>query len=365
MASPVGSNKETKTLRAQCFCKNIDFTIKVAAEALPLSVHVCHCSICRRVHGSFCVFHSQLPPGVAPQWVAPSSLDKLTRYRHATALSDRYFCSTCSCHIGDVGIDDGDWVISTSIFDANRDDVPAAWGQKKHFNCDDVSNGILEWLPDAVRVDKTAGGTVEKSPSDPTAVIPGNDSDSEVLNVKCHCGGVSFAILRPTPEMQADPEYKPWISPFDSRNWMAVMDVCDDCRLQSGVHVVPWTFVPKSRLSPAFPDDLRLGTSKTYASSEGTLRSFCGTCGATVAAFFGADGTRELSNGDWILDISCGLIRHPEGLLAEDWLTWRTGRLAHPQSGMRYDSQFTENLARGMAAWGRRRHGEARDFEVG
>ncbi|KAH6668077.1 glutathione-dependent formaldehyde-activating enzyme [Plectosphaerella plurivora] len=350
---------QTKTLTAQCFCKNIHFTIEVAADALPLGVHICHCSICRQVHGSFGVFHSQLPPGVAPQWVAPSSLGKLTRYRHATALSDRYFCSTCSCHIGDIGIEDGDWVISTSIFDANRDDVPVVWGEKKHVNCDRSLSGLADWFPRA--------DGVGESPVDGPAVeeVSGIGSDPDTLQLECHCGGVSFAVLRPTPEMQADAEYKSWVSPYDPQKWMAVMDVCDDCRLQTGVHVIPWLFVPMSRLSPAFPDDLRLGTSKTYVSSEGTLRSFCGTCGATVAAFFGLYGTREHSNGDKVLDIACGLIRHPGGLLAEDWLTWRTGRLAHAQSGLRYDKKFSEDLARGMAEWGRKKHGEARDFEVG
>lgn len=359
MATPNGLRDGTKTLTAQCFCKGVHFTLDIPAEAVPLGVHVCHCSICRQVHGSFCVVHSVLPNGVLPRWVAPSGLDKLTRYRHATALSDRFFCSTCGCHIGDRGIDDGGWVISTSIFDANRDDVPAVWAEKKHVNIVEGASSLIEWLPDGARVsDAQADG----SPSKAKGPVP---APADTLLAECHCGGVSFAISRPSPHMQTDAEYRPWISPRDARKWMAVMDVCDDCRLQSGVHVVPWTFVPKSRLSPSFPDDLRLGTSKTYVSSEGTLRSFCGTCGATVAGYFGADGTRELSSGDWILDISCGLIRHPDGLLAEDWLTWRTGRLAHLQSGLRYDRKFTEELARGMAEWGRRRYGEAMDFEVG
>lgn len=353
MADVHAEDKETKTLTAKCFCKDVHFSLDIPTSVLPLGVHLCHCRICRRSHGTFCVFHSALPRGVAPAWIAPSSLDKLTRYRHPAAKSDRYFCSTCGCHIGDLSLDGETWVISTSIFDANRDDEPSVWGEKTHIHADRTQPGLLDWLPGGDPDDQILQHRDEEA-----------DSTSKLI-AECHCGGVSFTISRPTPGMQSNPEYKAWISPVDPTKWMAVMDVCDDCRLQSGAHVIPWTFVPKSCLQPTFPDDLRLGTSKTYTSSTGTLRSFCGTCGAKVAGYFGTDGTRELSNGDRVLDIACGLLRAPDGLLAESWLTWRTGRLAHHPSGLRYDKKFTEELAQGMASWGRKKHGEARDFEVG
>ena len=90
----------TKTLTAQCYCKAVHYTVAVPAASLPLRAHLCCCSICRYTHGTLTIFHATLPKGVAPQFVAPSSMDSLTGYRHAEARSERYFCSTCGCHIG-------------------------------------------------------------------------------------------------------------------------------------------------------------------------------------------------------------------------------------------------------------------------
>ncbi|KAH6983715.1 glutathione-dependent formaldehyde-activating enzyme [Ilyonectria destructans] len=358
----ISDSRNTKTLTGQCYCKSVHFTITIPKSALPLKSYLCHCSICRYVHGAFSAFHALLPDGVAPQWIAPSGLDELTRYHHPSAMSDRHFCSTCGCHIGDLWDDGVTWVISTSIFEANRDDQSPVWCHFKHVN---PEPGLLEWFSRDVEAQshhderKTRAASAHPEPSCHREA----SKESELL-VQCHCSGVSFTISRPTLEMRANPEYKPWISPSDPSKWLATMDVCDDCRLQTGAHAIPWTFVPKMCLSPAFPDDLRVGTSKTYASSESTLRFFCGICGATVGGFFGADGTRQLSNGDKILNISCGLLNAPEGILAEEWLTWRTGRLAHYQSGLRYDKAFAEELAAGMASWGRRKHGVVHDFEI-
>lgn len=355
MAELVTHEEGIKRLTARCYCKDAHFHLDIPTSALPLPVHICHCSICRQTHGSFCVFHANLPDGVAPRWVAPSNLACLTPYRHQSAKSVRYFCSTCGCHIGDQDINDGHWVVSTSIFDANRDDSPPVWGTKEHTKVEATRPSLLDWLPKDPNHRPEA--TSEEPPEPPTY--------SSELRASCHCGGVSFSISRPTPEMQRDPDYKPWLSPSDPSKWLAVMDVCDDCRLVSGVHVMPWTFVPRSCLHPAFPEDMRLGTSKTYASSEGNLRSFCGTCGATVAGYFGAYETRRLPNGERMVDVACGLLREPRDMFAEEWLTWRTGRLVHRGSGVRYDEKFTEDLAEGMKAWGLEKHGDAPDYEIG
>ncbi|GKT59807.1 DUF636 domain protein [Colletotrichum tofieldiae] len=358
---------EMKVLTAQCYCKDVRFTLTLSTSYLPLKVHLCHCSICRYTHGTLCIFHAPLPPGVAPDFIAPSSLSSLTAYRHATAASTRYFCSTCSCHIGDVGIDDDDWVISASIFDANKDDVPAAWDIRTHVNTASApGGGLYNWLPRISGVDMKSWNPKESNKNE--IVAPGREvgiDGEDVLRAQCHCGGVAFTISRPNSTMVDDKGYQKWLSPIGSTKWMACVDVCDDCRLQTGAHAVGWAFIPESCLSPQVPEDLGIGTSKTFESSEGVLRSFCGTCGATVMAYFDCGGARRHGDGTRLLNVAAGLLRAPEGVLAEKWLTWRTGRLAWGESGMRYDSALTEALLEGLANWGKEMHGETRDFNIG
>lgn len=65
-----------------------------------------------------------------------------------------------------------------------------------------------------------------------------------------------------------------------------------------------------------------------------------------------------------IVDIAVGILRAPEGILAENWLTWRTGRLAGLQSGREYDAAFSDALGKGMQEWGTRKHGEVTHFNI-
>ncbi|KAK2030624.1 glutathione-dependent formaldehyde-activating enzyme [Colletotrichum zoysiae] len=361
------SQAETKTLTAQCYCTAVRFTLTLPASSLPLKVHLCHCSICRYTHGALCTFHAPLPSGVAPDFVAPSSLSSLTAYRYATASGTRYFCSTCSCHVGDVSDDDNDWVISASIFDANKDDVPAVWDIRTHMNTTSAPGGGLHnWLPRIAGRDMGVWNPKDTDETD-EAAMPGREvgvDSEEILRAQCHCGGVSFAISRPSDD--DDEAYGEWLSPADRTKWMACLDVCGDCRLQTGAHAVGWAFVPESRISPPVPEDLGVGTSKSFASSEGVVRSFCGTCGATVMAHFVCGGARRRGgDGERLLNVAVGLLRAPEGVLAEKWLTWRTGRLAWAESGTKYDAALTEALGEGLAGWGREVHGEALDFNIG
>ncbi|KAK2002998.1 glutathione-dependent formaldehyde-activating enzyme [Colletotrichum falcatum] len=367
-----GSRAEMKTLTAQCYCTAVHFTLSIPASSLPLKVHLCHCSICRYTHGTLCIFHAPLPSGVAPEFVAPSSLSSLTAYRHATASSTRYFCSTCSCHIGDVGIDDDDWVISASIFDANKDDMPAVWDIRTHVNTSSAPGGGLHnWLPRIGGSDMRVWNPKETNETEGAASGREVGIDGgEILRAQCHCGGVSFAISRPDSAAMADDDghdktYGKWLSPTDRTKWMACIDVCGDCRLQTGAHTVGWVFVPESCISPPVPEDLGIGKSKSFASSEGVVRSFCGTCGATAMAYFTCGGARRRENGERLLNVAVGLLRAPEGVLAEKWVTWRADRLAWAESGMKYDAALTEALGDGLASWGREVYGKNLDFNIG
>ncbi|KAL0944977.1 DUF636 domain protein [Colletotrichum truncatum] len=346
----------SKTLAAQCYCKAVHFTITVPTSSLPLKVHLCHCSICRYTHGTLCIFHAPLPSGVGPSFIAPSSLSTLTAYRHAAAKSTRYFCSTCGCHIGDQGIDDSDWVISASIFDANKDDVPSIWDIHQHVNTDSApGGGLYDWLP-SIAGKQLKVWNPTKPDSGDVVVPPKQEFDKdgkEVLRAQCHCGGISFTISRPSPGVES---YKDWISPTEPTKWMAAADSCGDCRLQTGAHITGWAFVPQSCISPEIPEDLTLGTSRMYQSTEKVFRSFCGTCGASSLAFYSGP-ERALVNGDRLFNLSVGLLRAPEGVLAENWLTWRTVKVGWAENGKQYDSALVEALTEGTEKWGKK-HGD-------
>jgi len=364
---------ETKTLTAQCYCKAVHFTVTLPTASLPLKVHLCGCSICRYTHGTLSVFHATLPSGVEPQFVAPSSAASLTGYQHAASRSERFFCTTCGCHIGDASIDEdtrGEWNVASSVFDDH--------GEANFRITSHCLSACLPGGADAGGFEQllTHMGDRELKVWNPPAddpewnmevVQPAREVDAagnERLRAECHCGGVSFTIPRPTAPAVVDDEYfRGWVSPFDKNKWTANLDVCDDCRLVDGTHVVPWTFVPRALLDPPMPPALApYGTMKAFTSSPGVVRGFCGTCGATVVYSY---DDRAPDEARAVVDIAVGVLRAPDGVLAEDWLTWRTGRLSWAESGRRYDAVFAKSLEEGFAKWGERRHGKAVDFKLG
>ncbi|KLJ09610.1 hypothetical protein EMPG_14971, partial [Blastomyces silverae] len=167
-------------------------------------------------------------------------------------------------------------------------------------------------------------------------------------------GGISFTFPRPTQAVLDDPELNKFVSPIDPRKWVACLDLCDDCRLLNGTHVAAWTFLPLSLLEPAIGTDLNIGTTKTFNSSKEAKRAFCGTCGAT--AFYWSDDRPE------IVDVALGLVRATEGLFAESWVTWRSGRMAFKESGELFDRDFAEAMAEGIERWGVEREGKVLNF---
>ncbi|KAJ5532177.1 hypothetical protein N7494_008729 [Penicillium frequentans] len=343
-----------KVLTASCHCHSVQFTINVPITSLPLKVHLCHCSICRHTHGTPCTFHARLPSGVEPQFIPPSGLANLTGYKHATALSTRYFCSTCGCHIGDHIPDDGIWVISNAIFDANKADH-GVWKFNTHLYPDSAPDGGLSALVSTV--DEHHLELVSpKHFSEPIADVPqGDEANDKELLAQCHCGGVSFHISRPQAEFIASPAGQTWLSPTDQTKWLACMDLCDDCRLVNGTNVIGWMFVPVNHLSPNPSPDLLIGSSKAYRSTADVLRTFCRTCGATV--FYSCADRPE------IVDIAVGLLKAPEGAMAEDWVLWRAARASWPEDGLQYHAGFSRALIEGMKQWGTER-GQLQDFVI-
>lgn len=200
---------------------------------------------------------------------------------------------------------------------------------------------------------------------DPTANVvrpePEVGSDGkERLRAQCLCGGVSFTINRPTDEVLSyEKMRKQYVSPLDSNKWMALWDVCTDCRLVDGSPVIGWAFIPRSCIEPSIGKELELGTLKTYSSSKDVLRAFCGICSATV---FYTHTSRDLGH-DSVLDVATGILRAPEGSLADNWLTWRA-RVAHVDSGLEHNKDWTTGLAEGMEKWSKERYGQVLTMEI-
>ncbi|KAH6631367.1 Mss4-like protein [Chaetomium tenue] len=409
-----------KTLTAQCHCKSTHFTVTVPTSALPLPVHLCHCSICRYTHGTFSCFHAPLPKEVEPHFVSPSSVESsVTGYIHDKAASERFFCTTCGCHIGDrdlkVDPETGKtpWRVATSIFDTHDEET---FQIRSHCFVDPATEpNLATWLPSINGRDVHVWNPGPDDPHFPLAQSrpPKPDlPDRNHLLAQCHCGGVRFTLPRPSESDAADPllarflrtgptpsptlnsdsnpnpDHNP--SPTNTTTHtaqahhahtpatlkrVACLCLCTDCRLVSGAHAMPWTFAPLASLQPAIPESLEGGgtTLRAYRSSEKVTRAFCGGCGASVFYLF--DDPERVKVGDGgeggegrvvVVDVAVGLLRDWEGgsVAAEEWLAWRTGRLAGLESGRRFDGGFAEGLAEGLGRWGLRRYGRREEFEI-
>ncbi|KAL2855761.1 Mss4-like protein [Aspergillus pseudodeflectus] len=350
----------TKTLTARCHCGATHFTVTIPTSSLPLKTHLCHCTICRTVHGAPAAFHAHLPDGVVPEFVSPSGLDKTTGYKHSEAKAYRHFCSTCGCHIGDRAENSDRWCISVSVFDANANE--GAWEIAEHvYTLSTKDGGLAALLPTIagkeLKVWNPEHGGEPGRINDALAPLGGAKDDHDTLLAQCHCGGVSFNISRPRKEFVESPDGEKWVMRSNPTKWLASLDACRDCRLVTGAHVIGWLFVPSDHISPPLPEDLLVGTSKRYNSSQDVYRTFCGRCGATI--FYSESGRPG------IVDVAVGILRHEDGVMLDDWALWRTGRLGWADDGLKYDEGFARSLAEGLQEWGRKTHGEVRDFQVG
>jgi hypothetical protein len=430
-----------KTLKAACHCGGVRFTITIPTSALPLPVHLCHCSICRYTHGTFCCFHSVLPKGVQPEFVPPSSLESsLTGYVHSSkAKSERLFCTTCGCHIGDRDIvpdsDTGtpNWRVASSIFASHDEDtfqIRSHW-----FSGSAMEPNLATWLPsinsrpihlfDPPTEDAPglSGNRVQSGETSPITGDHNGEDDAahhtDILPARCHCGGVSFAILPPSLAETKEPFLSRFLYPSPPilppnltstgtdgdgedentstfRRSLALkrpagICLCRDCRLVSGAHAVPWMFVPLARLRPQGspsvtmseqqPQDTndsfglrRFGrTLRIYNSSDNVTRAFCGVCGATV--FYVLDGPQRASSsgstvdpvgdGTILVDVAAGILRDPSGsVAAEKWLVWQTGWCEGTESGREFDRGFVEGLERGLREWALKKYGRTVSFEI-
>jgi hypothetical protein len=383
-------------LTAQCHCKSVHFSVTVPTSALPLPVHLCHCSICRFTHGALCCFHASLPKGIEPEFIAPSSLDSsVTGYIHSPqAASERFFCSTCGCHIGDRDVKPDpetgkpEWRVATSIFTAHGEDT---FQIRSHWMSDAATEPNLStWLPSINSRPIHVHNPRPDDPNFPLAALhtpkPDIPDGDDVLLAACHCGGVRFTIPRPSPKEVADPFLSRFLRPSptpsgieDSSNpschltgpptikRVAALCLCRDCRLTTGTHAVAWTAAPLKALSPAIPPSLEGVdgmTLKSYRSSEKVRRGFCGVCGATALYALDDEVDWVPSEEKRVVEIPVGILRGEDSVAVEGWLAWRTGRLAGWETGREFDPVFAEAMGEGLRAWGVKRHGEAVSFNI-
>jgi hypothetical protein len=195
-----------------------------------------------------------------------------------------------------------------------------------------------------------------------TPSTPETPKVEEKLHAHCHCGGVEFYISRPNQESlkassplpdllvpyhsglsAANSENKPWWLSTDRRKYLAGTCACNSCRRIAGFDIVPWTFVPVASISLADGGPFRrvFGTLKSYASSSGRTRWFCGTCGANV--FW--DGEERPT----LLDVSVGLLHAVSGARAEEWLQWETGRVSFREDF--HNLGLVDALEKGLGEW--------------
>jgi hypothetical protein len=188
------------------------------------------------------------------------------------------------------------------------------------------------------------------------------ETNEEKLHAHCHCGGVEFYISRPNEESlkassplpdllvpynsgqsAANPENKPWWLSTDRTKHLAGTCACDSCRRIAGFDVVPWTFIPVANISLPNGGPFRrgFGTLKSYTSSPGRTRWFCGTCGASV--FW--DGVERPT----LLDVSVGLLDAKSGARAEEWLEWETGRVSFREDA--HNKGLIDGLEDGLRGW--------------
>ncbi|KJZ77332.1 hypothetical protein HIM_03056 [Hirsutella minnesotensis 3608] len=356
----MSATKETKNLEAKCFCGSVHFTFEVPVSLLPLTTYLCHCSWCRYSTGAPCIFHAQMPEGLLPNFVGDSSESNMVAYTAEGLGCSHDFCSTCGCHISGVTLDRRQWTVSTSIF---TDYGPDKFQIKTHVFSKSAKGGGLASILTRIRGGEM--GDWNPPDDDPSAkvAIPEREKGpdgQDRLRAQCHCGGVSFTIKRPTQRVLDDPTLSKVVSPIDKSKWIASLDACSDCRLTSGTHVVGWTFVPFAMCEPSFWPNLQIGTAKSFSSSEGVLRSFCGTCGATL---FYTCKDRTSNEETAVVDIATGIIRAPEGAMAEDWVTWKTP-IAFTPDGESFDRDFTLALSEGMRNWAKEKYGRELDFQI-
>ncbi|KAF2457989.1 Mss4-like protein, partial [Lineolata rhizophorae] len=362
----------TTTVRGSCLCRRTSFTIPLPTSYVPQAKHLCHCNVCRRTSGTLFTSYLTLPSD--PSTTPPSGLDLALLTPYTSSTLTRYFCPTCGTHVAVRGHTDGALLVCAGTLERTQGVVKIVGHEWIE---DSRDGGGSVWLPslgpDRVPAERWLRdpGTSPQAPLEwrdsvagPGAARTDEHLPEDTLPARCHCGGVQFRIKRPSersarsaaaaaapfPDLlvpyhsgasAANPDSEAWwLTGPDLSRFLAGTCACRSCRLALGFDVAAWAFVPAADI--VLPDGgafrREFGAVKTYGSSEGVTRGFCGTCGAGV--YWSGDWREEL------VDVAVGLLDAPEGVRAEDWLGWERGRVSFGEEGRERD--VVEALERGL-----------------
>lgn len=363
----------TTAVTSTCACRSFSITVKFPNAQLPIDRALCLCYNCRRISGS-CGWSSVVIP--QDQMFDPSKFNT-TAFESSKGVF-RHFCATCGAHTFTmVEMSKTICVINTGLWD--RTEGLINWVGCKWVE-DTLDGGVSVWFKDIKRAD----GTREELKRWVRRDLEGADlvpegslvtlAKKEEIPVKndklkayCQCGGVKFHITRPNeaskkvrspfPDLMvpynssssaANPQNVPWWLRDNVAKYLAGTCACPSCRLASGCEIQPWAFVPKCNifLEDGTPLDFKkphfsMGTLKSYQSSEGVTREFCGVCGATV--FWHCEERPEL------IDVSVGVLDQAEGARAEGWLDWWTERVSFEELALSKD--LVASLGEGLKRW--------------
>ena len=343
MASEISHNA---TLVAHCLCKAHEFKAEIPRSSLPLDATSCHCDSCRRVSGALYT-SCALWPG-DKHAIQESSLHT---YAFSKVLTI-HFCGTCSSPMfwqiqGD-GSDNITYKVFTGVL--KNIDVPnLVQFSHQMFLGDTRDGGASLWLhkpnESGVPAKLWVGQKEESQEIDEGWLFPGASPSVNAktaldeVHFRCHCKGIDLILRNAAREYKGtDRSALPWfVAP--THKCIAGFDVCNSCRLQSGVDIFHWTFsflrcvaFPQTpdALQRSFPEtsselqkavsvqgkdrDPGFGTLTCYASSPDVQRYFCNRCGACV--FYCVDDRPE------IVDVAMGLLDAPCGARAEEFVSW-------------------------------------------
>ncbi|OHE98256.1 glutathione-dependent formaldehyde-activating enzyme [Colletotrichum orchidophilum] len=364
----------TKSMNLSCLCGAVSQQIQtrvMPGENIKLSID--HSDISRHATGILCVSYYPIRP------VRQHESTGRTVEHHGLDQWTRYFCNTCGCHVLRSKDVDGvtKWEAATGVLlDSNPENAGEDARYARHTGVSDTKDGGLSvWLPDIdgqpmespTKPDILEAETTEKLPPMPS-ICP-----KDSLPASCACGTVSFHITRPTSQsylphsgfsdleypairhsdaFMKNPDSLKWWVRSNGTKYLAGTCACRSCRLICGFEIQTWAFIPRCNIffhvpgpvdgqSVTLPLDfseLPAGILKTYESSRGVSREFCGKCGATV---FWRDSWRPD-----VIDVSAGLLRADEGARAETWLEWWTQRCSFEEETARGRSGEPARIAR-------------------
>ena len=344
---------EMAAIRAGCHCGAIALDLHLSGNnVVDGSIPLCHCYGCRHSTGQ--LFASYVAVQLPPEEAMRSA--KFTEFKSLDGDScvTLHFCKVCGCHV----LRSTRTPTGTCLQVASgtvTEGLQVQTGNSPQFGphvsvSETIDGGLSQWLSNM----HTSDDRVQHYS---TKLVQPPSTSASVLQASCLCGNVQLQIEHPNEK-----SIEPWsyladlLVPYhtqdasiknvnDDKWWLrrnrtrylAGTCACRSCRLVSGFEIQSWAFVPRANIAvDASPLDFAALHSKSvlqgYQSSQGVVREFCPTCGATVF-WHGADRSD-------LIDVSVGLLCSEQGARSEDLLEWWTSRVS-----------FAEDATLGRSGW--------------